>query len=119
MVLRNVGLFASNTAIQQKVVRRWFLSAEPRVQFWVSSYEIRGGPSCTGPGLSEFLLFFAVNHHNAIPPHSSIKDIIRFIILFMVLSTLSLKESYVYILGDPDNFVPANLLVTPVHIQPE
>ncbi|CAH2017520.1 unnamed protein product [Acanthoscelides obtectus] len=24
-----------------------------------------------------------------------------------------------YILGDPDNFIPANPLVTPVHIQPE
>jgi ubiquinol-cytochrome c reductase cytochrome b subunit len=30
---------------------------------------------------------------------------------------LSLKEPY--ILGDPDNFTPANPLVTPVHIQPE
>jgi ubiquinol-cytochrome c reductase cytochrome b subunit len=24
-----------------------------------------------------------------------------------------------YLLGDPDNFIPANPLVTPVHIQPE
>jgi ubiquinol-cytochrome c reductase cytochrome b subunit len=37
--------------------------------------------------------------------------------LFAILSTLSLKEPYA--LGDPDNFTPANPLVTPVHIQPE
>jgi ubiquinol-cytochrome c reductase cytochrome b subunit len=24
-----------------------------------------------------------------------------------------------YLLGDPDNFIPANPLVTPAHIQPE
>nr|URX53926.1 cytochrome b [Allotermes sp.] len=50
-------------------------------------------------------------------PYFSTKDITGFIILFMVLSTLSLKEPY--ILGDPDNFTPANPLVTPIHIQPE
>nr|UQJ75207.1 cytochrome b [Kalotermes flavicollis]URH16487.1 cytochrome b [Kalotermes flavicollis] len=50
-------------------------------------------------------------------PYFTMKDIVGFIILFTVLSTLSLKEPY--ILSDPDNFVPANPLVTPVHIQPE
>uniref|UniRef100_UPI0030011A36 cytochrome b n=1 Tax=Hierodula latipennis TaxID=2908860 RepID=UPI0030011A36 len=50
-------------------------------------------------------------------PYFTFKDIFGFIILFMLLSTLSLKEPY--ILGDPDNFIPANPLVTPVHIQPE
>nr|ASY98482.1 cytochrome b [Tarachomantis alaotrana] len=50
-------------------------------------------------------------------PYFTFKDILGFIILFMVLSILSLKEPY--ILGDPDNFIPANPLVTPVHIQPE
>nr|URX52953.1 cytochrome b [Glyptotermes sp. 6 AB-2022a]URX52979.1 cytochrome b [Glyptotermes sp. 6 AB-2022a]URX52992.1 cytochrome b [Glyptotermes sp. 6 AB-2022a]URX54524.1 cytochrome b [Glyptotermes sp. 6 AB-2022a] len=50
-------------------------------------------------------------------PYFTTKDIVGFVILFMVLSTLSLKEPY--ILGDPDNFTPANPLVTPVHIQPE
>nr|URX54121.1 cytochrome b [Cryptotermes sp. 6 AB-2022a] len=50
-------------------------------------------------------------------PYFSTKDIVGFLILFMVLSTLSLKEPY--LLGDPDNFIPANPLVTPVHIQPE
>nr|UQJ75194.1 cytochrome b [Epicalotermes aethiopicus] len=50
-------------------------------------------------------------------PYFITKDIMGFIILIMILSTLSLKEPY--ILGDPDNFIPANPLVTPVHIQPE
>uniref|UniRef100_UPI0030030E04 cytochrome b n=1 Tax=Theopropus sinecus TaxID=2908872 RepID=UPI0030030E04 len=50
-------------------------------------------------------------------PYFTFKDILGFIILFIILSLLSLKEPY--ILGDPDNFIPANPLVTPVHIQPE
>nr|ASY98221.1 cytochrome b [Pseudovates chlorophaea] len=50
-------------------------------------------------------------------PYFTFKDILGFIILFMFLSMLSLKDPY--ILGDPDNFIPANPLVTPVHIQPE
>nr|URX52726.1 cytochrome b [Incisitermes nr. barretti] len=50
-------------------------------------------------------------------PYFSTKDILGFIILIMVLIILSLKEPY--ILGDPDNFTPANPLVTPIHIQPE
>nr|URX54147.1 cytochrome b [Glyptotermes sp. 15 AB-2022a]URX54160.1 cytochrome b [Glyptotermes sp. 15 AB-2022a]URX54199.1 cytochrome b [Glyptotermes sp. 15 AB-2022a] len=50
-------------------------------------------------------------------PYFTTKDIVGFVILFMALTVLSLKEPY--ILGDPDNFTPANPLVTPVHIQPE
>nr|ASY97974.1 cytochrome b [Spilomantis occipitalis] len=50
-------------------------------------------------------------------PYFTFKDIMGFILLIYLLSILSLKEPY--ILGDPDNFIPANPLVTPVHIQPE
>nr|YP_010827571.1 cytochrome b [Raptrix fusca]WFD61167.1 cytochrome b [Raptrix fusca] len=50
-------------------------------------------------------------------PYFTFKDIMGFIFLFLIISMLSLKEPY--ILGDPDNFIPANPLVTPVHIQPE
>ena len=50
-------------------------------------------------------------------PYFSIKDTVGFIILITILTILTLKEPY--ILGDPDNFTPANPLVTPVHIQPE
>lgn len=50
-------------------------------------------------------------------PYFRTKDIVGFVILLITLSTLSLKEPY--LLGDPDNFIPANPLVTPIHIQPE
>nr|YP_009383610.1 cytochrome b [Zelandoperla fenestrata]ARS43782.1 cytochrome b [Zelandoperla fenestrata] len=50
-------------------------------------------------------------------PYFSFKDIAGFLILLMSLTVLTLLEPYM--LGDPDNFTPANPLVTPVHIQPE
>nr|YP_010946451.1 cytochrome b [Calolamprodes beybienkoi]WGO57169.1 cytochrome b [Calolamprodes beybienkoi] len=50
-------------------------------------------------------------------PYFSIKDIFGIIMMIMLLTLLTLKDPY--ILGDPDNFIPANPLVTPVHIQPE
>nr|WHM51938.1 cytochrome b [Anacanthotermes sp. A MLW-2022a] len=50
-------------------------------------------------------------------PYFTTKDIVGFIVMIMLLSILSLKSPY--LLSDPDNFTPANPLVTPVHIQPE
>nr|UFK62179.1 cytochrome b [Habroscelimorpha dorsalis media] len=50
-------------------------------------------------------------------PYFTFKDIMGFIILMMALTLLTLLNPYY--LGDPDNFTPANPLVTPVHIQPE
>nr|AJG02573.1 cytochrome b [Hypaurotis quercus] len=50
-------------------------------------------------------------------PFFTFKDLIGFIILLMLLSLLTLTNPY--LLGDPDNFIPANPLVTPIHIQPE
>nr|ANJ70354.1 cytochrome b [Colymbetes fuscus] len=50
-------------------------------------------------------------------PYFSFKDIMGFIILLMTLTILTLLNPY--LLGDPDNFIPANPLVTPIHIQPE
>nr|YP_009728618.1 cytochrome b [Actias luna]QHR79466.1 cytochrome b [Actias luna] len=50
-------------------------------------------------------------------PYFTYKDLIGFIILIMFLSLLTLINPY--LLGDPDNFIPANPLVTPIHIQPE
>ena len=50
-------------------------------------------------------------------PYFTVKDIIGFAIIIIALTVLTLKEPY--ILRDPDNFTPANPLVTPVHIQPE
>nr|UFZ13344.1 cytochrome b [Protohermes subnubilus] len=50
-------------------------------------------------------------------PYFSFKDLIGFLILLISLILLTLINPY--LLGDPDNFTPANPLVTPVHIQPE
>nr|YP_009995283.1 cytochrome b [Ochthebius quadricollis]QNP09673.1 cytochrome b [Ochthebius quadricollis] len=50
-------------------------------------------------------------------PYFSFKDIFGFIMMLMMLIMLTLINPYM--LGDPDNFIPANPLVTPVHIQPE
>nr|QRV62814.1 cytochrome b [Neoporus sp. NHM-IR594] len=50
-------------------------------------------------------------------PYFSFKDIMGFMILMMILTILTLLNPYY--LSDPDNFIPANPLVTPVHIQPE
>nr|AVJ52622.1 cytochrome b [Hyperoncus lateritius] len=50
-------------------------------------------------------------------PYFSIKDTMGFMITLMMLSALILLEPQM--LGDPENFIPANPLVTPVHIQPE
>lgn len=50
-------------------------------------------------------------------PYFSFKDIIGFITITFILLIITLHSPYD--LGDPDNFIPANPLVTPVHIQPE
>nr|QNP10082.1 cytochrome b [Ochthebius perpusillus] len=50
-------------------------------------------------------------------PYFSYKDIFGFITMLNLLILLTLINPYM--LGDPDNFIPANPLVTPVHIQPE
>nr|AFK28575.1 cytochrome b [Hynobius yiwuensis]AFK28576.1 cytochrome b [Hynobius yiwuensis]AFK28584.1 cytochrome b [Hynobius yiwuensis]AFK28585.1 cytochrome b [Hynobius yiwuensis] len=50
-------------------------------------------------------------------PYFSYKDALGFLIMLIMLFTLSLLSPN--LLGDPDNFTPANPLVTPPHIQPE
>nr|AVJ52608.1 cytochrome b [Calliphara nobilis] len=50
-------------------------------------------------------------------PYFSIKDTLGFMVALLMLSSLVLMEPQ--LLGDPENFIPANPLVTPVHIQPE
>nr|YP_010166775.1 cytochrome b [Scarodytes malickyi]QRV62879.1 cytochrome b [Scarodytes malickyi] len=50
-------------------------------------------------------------------PYFTFKDIMGFIIMMMMITILTLMNPY--LLGDPDNFIPANPLVTPIHIQPE
>lgn len=50
-------------------------------------------------------------------PYFTIKDILGFIIAIYFLTILSMKAPY--LLGDPDNFIPANPISTPAHIKPE
>ena len=50
-------------------------------------------------------------------PYFSVKDGVGFILLLFMLLALVLTNPWA--LGDPENFIPANPLVTPVHIQPE
>nr|YP_009093659.1 cytochrome b [Metanephrops sibogae]CEG06196.1 cytochrome b [Metanephrops sibogae] len=59
------------------------------------------------------------SHIDKVPfhPYFTFKDIMGFMIMLMALILLTLMNPY--LLGDPDNFIPANPLVTPAHIQPE
>nr|YP_010398057.1 cytochrome b [Rasbora vaillantii]UQJ79386.1 cytochrome b [Rasbora vaillantii] len=50
-------------------------------------------------------------------PYFSYKDLLGFVIMLSALSLLSLFSPN--LLGDPENFTPANPLVTPPHIKPE
>nr|YP_009743687.1 cytochrome b [Notocochlis gualtieriana]QIE12004.1 cytochrome b [Notocochlis gualtieriana] len=54
-----------------------------------------------------------------VPFHSyySFKDIVGFVVMITLLTFLVLF--FPQLLTDPENFIPANPLVTPVHIQPE
>nr|YP_010175313.1 cytochrome b [Friesea gretae]QSL98431.1 cytochrome b [Friesea gretae] len=56
---------------------------------------------------------------NKIPfhPYYSYKDVMGMVVMVWVLFVICLN--YPYALGDVENFIPANPLVTPVHIQPE
>lgn len=50
-------------------------------------------------------------------PYFTIKDILGFFIALYFLFILSMQNPY--LLGDPDNFIPANPISTPAHIKPE
>ena len=50
-------------------------------------------------------------------PYFSTKDLFGFFVMLLALSMICLL--WPWTLGDPENFIPANPLVTPVHIQPE
>nr|BAW94387.1 Cytochrome b [Tanakia tanago]BAW94388.1 Cytochrome b [Tanakia tanago]BAW94389.1 Cytochrome b [Tanakia tanago]BAW94390.1 Cytochrome b [Tanakia tanago] len=50
-------------------------------------------------------------------PYFSYKDLLGFVLMLMALASLALFSPN--LLGDPENFTPANPLVTPPHIKPE
>jgi ubiquinol-cytochrome c reductase cytochrome b subunit len=59
------------------------------------------------------------SNSDKVPFHSyfSYKDAYGFVLLFMLLSVLVFYAPNV--LGDPENYIKANPLVTPIHIMPE
>nr|UPL65970.1 cytochrome b [Hyalopeplus sp.] len=59
------------------------------------------------------------SNYDKIPfhPYFSIKDYLGMMITLFMFIMLNLWSPQ--LLGDPENFIPANPLVTPVHIQPE
>nr|AGX28923.1 cytochrome b [Pomatorhinus ruficollis eidos]AGX28924.1 cytochrome b [Pomatorhinus ruficollis styani]AGX28931.1 cytochrome b [Pomatorhinus ruficollis hunanensis]AGX28935.1 cytochrome b [Pomatorhinus ruficollis reconditus]AIR93222.1 cytochrome b [Pomatorhinus ruficollis] len=50
-------------------------------------------------------------------PYYTVKDVLGFALMFIPLATLALFAPN--LLGDPENFTPANPLATPPHIKPE
>ena len=50
-------------------------------------------------------------------PYYSYKDLMGIVIVLVLFLVVVLQ--YPWTLGDPENFIPANPLVTPLHIQPE
>nr|YP_010501376.1 cytochrome b [Gila coerulea]UXB56585.1 cytochrome b [Gila coerulea] len=50
-------------------------------------------------------------------PYFSYKDLLGFVLMLLALTSLALFSPN--LLGDSENFIPANPLVTPPHIQPE
>jgi len=50
-------------------------------------------------------------------PYFSLKDLFGFFVILFIFRGICFF--YPWTLGDPENFLPANPLVTPVHIQPE
>nr|UPL65492.1 cytochrome b [Phaenacantha marcida] len=59
------------------------------------------------------------SNYDKIPfhPYFSVKDLMGMVMTMFMFTLLILLEPRM--LGDPENFIPANPMVTPVHIQPE
>ena len=59
------------------------------------------------------------SNSNKVPFHYyySVKDTFVFFLFFFIFIIFTLKYGYIFI--DAENFIPANPLVTPTHIQPE
>jgi ubiquinol-cytochrome c reductase cytochrome b subunit len=50
-------------------------------------------------------------------PYFVIKDITRLVLILFIIFIINTHTPFIFI--DPDNFIPANPIVTPTHIQPE
>lgn len=62
-------------------------------------------------GLKRDITKFPFHHY------FSTKDLFGFVVFFLIFG--GLLFFYPWLLGDPENFIQANPLVTPIHIQPE
>nr|YP_010686217.1 cytochrome b [Cochlostyla marinduquensis]UIX22050.1 cytochrome b [Cochlostyla marinduquensis] len=60
-----------------------------------------------------------ISHSNKISfhPYYTYKDIVGFVLMMMVL--MFIISFYPNVLNDPENYMEANPMVTPIHIQPE
>nr|YP_002907411.1 cytochrome b [Diadegma semiclausum]ACF35067.1 cytochrome b [Diadegma semiclausum] len=56
---------------------------------------------------------YMINFHN----YFTLKDFVGFIMLVFLLKFMNLQ--FPFLLNDPENFILANSLITPIHIQPE
>nr|YP_009871072.1 cytochrome b [Phascolosoma similis]QKS32584.1 cytochrome b [Phascolosoma similis] len=68
-------------------------------------------------GSNNPLGIFIPNQMVPFHPYYTYKDLVGFMLLITALLMISLL--YPNFLGDPENFIPANPLVTPLHIKPE
>lgn len=68
-------------------------------------------------GSRNFLGIRRIMDKSVFHPYFVFRDLVGFVVGFGVLIIVSLLMPYVFI--DVENFIPANALVTPVHIQPE
>jgi ubiquinol-cytochrome c reductase cytochrome b subunit len=50
-------------------------------------------------------------------PYYTIKDLLGFTITLLLLAIVILWFPYIFL--EPENFIPANPLATPLHIKPE
>jgi ubiquinol-cytochrome c reductase cytochrome b subunit len=46
-----------------------------------------------------------------------VKDVLGFLVLILILGAIATLTPN--ILTDPENYIPANPLITPIHIKPE
>lgn len=57
--------------------------------------------------------FSIINFHN----YFTLKDIVGFLLILFILILICLK--FPFLLRDPENYILANPIITPIHIQPE
>nr|BBI37447.1 apocytochrome b [Placozoa sp. H9 HM-2017] len=70
-------------------------------------------------GSNEPLGLVGLSDRTAFHVYFTIKDILGFLFLFFLFVIIGIEPRIETLLQDPENYIQANPLVTPVHIQPE